>query len=57
MNLILTDPLCKRYAFIFMALGCGLPILLSYINFDFTLPRVITWATNCVTTFAWLKLL
>jgi len=54
MNLILTDPLCKRYAFIFMALGCGLPILLSYINFDFTLPRVITWATNCVTTFAWL---
>ena len=30
---------------------------LSCINFDFTLPRVITCATNRVTTFVWLKLL
>ena len=31
--------------------------LLSYINFDFTLPRVITCATRSVASLAWLKLL
>lgn len=30
---------------------------LSCINFDFTIPRVITCATNYVTIFAWLKFL
>jgi hypothetical protein len=38
-------------------LGCGLPIILSYINLDFTVPRVITCASNYIAIFDWLRLL